>query len=164
MDVQPAPLSSAGPMSPTDLNFTTSPASLTPQNEVSRLQVPSPKMHRSLSLRIQRAASSVKRHSTLRSRPSAQATDAPTMYSVDNPRCASGEVTPRSQDLSDVSVDVAGPRIGGTPEPQAEDVPMAGETWVYADNWVKTIRVLVVLVNKTFLTFIRRHNPPSTKT
>ncbi|KAH8984796.1 alpha/beta-hydrolase [Lactarius hatsudake] len=131
--MQPALLSSPGLLSPTDHHFITSPASLTPQNEVSRLQVPSPKAHRSLSTRIQRAATGVKRRSSLWSRPSAQATGRSTTDSVEN-RVSSGQVTPIS-DLSDVSVDVAGPRIGGNNEPQVEDVPRPGEAWVYADNW-----------------------------
>ncbi|KAI9452279.1 hypothetical protein BJY52DRAFT_940839 [Lactarius psammicola] len=137
-DMQSASPSSAESMSPTGHNFATSPTSLTPQSELQRLQVPSPKVHRSLSLRIQRAASGVKRHSSLWSRPSAQATGRPTTYSVDNPRSPSGQVTPRSQYPSDISVDVAGPRTGGSHEPHAEDVPMAGEAWVYADDWAQS--------------------------
>ncbi|KAH8985532.1 lipase/ esterase [Lactarius akahatsu] len=134
-NMQPALPSSPGLLSPMDHHFITSPASLTPQNEVSRLQVPSPKVHRSLSTRIQHAATGVKRRSSLWSRPSAQATGGSTMYSVEN-RVSSGQVTPIS-DLSDVSVDVAGPRIGGNNEPQVDDVPRPGEAWVYAGNWVK---------------------------
>jgi hypothetical protein len=75
-DAQPAPLT------PADLNFSTSPAPLTPVNETPTLQVPSPRMHRSLSLRVQRAASSVKRRSSLWSRPSAQGNGEPAMNSV----------------------------------------------------------------------------------
>ncbi|KAH9167117.1 alpha/beta-hydrolase [Lactarius sanguifluus] len=135
-NLQPALLTSPGLLSPTDHHFITSPASLTPQNEVLRLQVPSPKVHRSLSTRIQRAATGVKRRSSLWSRPSAQATGGSTTNSVEN-RVSSGQVTPMS-DLSDVSVDVAGPRIGGNNEPQAEDVPRPGEAWVYAGNWAQS--------------------------
>ncbi|KAI9441922.1 hypothetical protein H4582DRAFT_1811008 [Lactarius indigo] len=135
-NMQPAPLSSPGLLSPTDHHFITSPASLTPpQDEVPRLQVPSPKVHRSLSTRIQRAATGAKRRSSLWSRPSAQATSGSTTYSVDN-RVSSGQITPISQ--SDVSDDVAGPRIGGPPEPPAEDLPRAGEAWVYAGNWAQS--------------------------
>ncbi|KAH9020637.1 alpha/beta-hydrolase [Lactarius pseudohatsudake] len=135
-NMRPALPSSPGLLSPTDHHFISSPGSLTPQNEVSSLQVPSPKVHRSLSTRIQRAATGVKRRSSLWSRPSAEATGGSTMYSVEN-RVSSGQVTPIS-DLSDVSVDVAGPRIGGNNEPQAEDVPRPGEAWVYAGNWAQS--------------------------
>ena len=133
-DAQPAPLS------PAELDFTASPTPLTPQNEIPTLQVPSPRMHKSLSLRVQRAASSVKRRSSLWSRPSAQENGEPTINSGNNSHCTSGQVTPRSQDPSDTSVDVAGPRVGGGSEPHAEDVPRAGEAWVYASDWVKPIR------------------------
>jgi hypothetical protein len=88
-------------------------------------------MHRSLSLRVQRAASSVKRRSSLWSRSSGQGNGEPaTNFNTHRP---SGQVTPGSE------VDVAGQRIGGIPEPRAEDVPRAGEAWVYADDWVGTI-------------------------
>lgn len=116
-EMQLAPLSPTGLMPPAGHNFNISPTSPTPENEIPKLQVPSPKAHRSLSLRVQRAASSVKRRGSLWSRPS---------------------VTPRSQYPSDISVDVAGPRAGGDPEPHAEDVPMAGEAWVYASDWAKS--------------------------
>jgi hypothetical protein len=135
-DVQPVPLTPAG------INFSASPISLTPLNETPTLQVPSPRLHRSLSLRVQRAASSVKRRSSLWSRPSAQGNSEPAMNSGKISRCNSGQVTPRSQDPSDLSVDVAGPRIGGSSEPQAEDIPRAGEVWVYANDWVKRIRFI----------------------
>jgi hypothetical protein len=133
-DAQPVPLTPAG------VNFSTSPIPLTPPNETPTLQVPSPRVHRSLSLRVQRAASSVKRRSSLWSRPSAQGNSEPAMNSGNISRCTSGQVTPISQDPSDISVDVAGPRIGGSSEPQAEDVPRAGEAWVYVNDWVKPIR------------------------
>ena len=134
-DARPAPITPAG------VNFSTSPTPPTPLNETPTLQVPSPspRVHRSLSLRVQRAASSVKRRSSLWSRPSAQGSSEPAMNSGNIPRCTSGQVTPTSQDASDISVDVAGPRIGGSSEPQAEDVPRAGEAWVYANDWVKTV-------------------------
>ena len=150
------------PLSPMDPNFSTSPMSLTPQNEM--LQVPPPRTHRSLSLRIQHAASTVKRRSSLWSRPSAQGTNEATAYSGSD-SCPSGQVTPRTQGPSDTSVDVAGPRKGGGSEPHADDVPMAGEAWVYAGNWV---RVLVTLTNIPFFfaynAYFPRPNPPSTKT
>jgi hypothetical protein len=129
-DAQPAPLT------PVDLKFTTSPVTLTPLTEIPTLQVPSSRVHRSLSLRVQHAASSIKRHSSLWSRPSAQVNSEPAMDSG----ATSGQVTPGLQDPSDISVDVAGPRFGGNSEPHTEDVPRAGEAWVYANDWVKTIR------------------------
>jgi hypothetical protein len=146
-DAQLAPLA--------DLNFSTSPAPLSPVNEISTLQVPSPRTHRSLTLRVQRAASSVKRRSSLWSRPSAQGNGEPTMNSV------SEQVTPRSQDASDISIDVAGLRIGGNSESHVEDVPRAGESCVYASDWVNKNDSLQPVF---FLHTPRRPNPPSTKT
>ena len=135
-----------------DLNFTTSPESVTPLNGIPTLQVPS-RVHRSLSLQVQRAASSLKRHTSLWSRPSAQEDSEPAM----NSGTTSRQATPRPQDPSDDSVDVAGPRIGGIFEPQAEDVPRAGEAWVYADDWVKIIRhTSERLISRTFAGQIRR--------
>ncbi|KAF8267914.1 hypothetical protein EI94DRAFT_1728993 [Lactarius quietus] len=128
------------PSTPADPNFSTFPAPLTPQNENPTLQVPPPRMHRSLSLKVQHAASSIKRRSSLWSRPSAQGNSEPARISGDNSRLTSGQVTPRSQDPSDISIDVAGPRIGGSSEPHADDVPRPGEAWVYAGEWVKPIR------------------------
>jgi hypothetical protein len=87
-DAQPAPLT------PVDLKFSTSPASITPQNEIPTLQVPSLTAHRLLSLWVQRAASSVKRHNSLWSRPPAQGDSEPAM----NSGITSGRVTPRLQD------------------------------------------------------------------
>ena len=148
-------------LSPMDPNFSTSPKSLTPQNEM--LQVPSPRVHRSLSLRIQRAASTVKRRSSVWSRPSEQGTAEPTMNSGNNSRCPSGRVTPISQDPSETSADVAGSRTGaGSSEPHADDVPMAGEAWVYASDWVRVLR----LASKLFSlhNFFERPNPSFTKT
>ena len=133
-DAQPAVLT------PVDLKFSTSPESLTPLNEIPTLQVPSSRLHRSLSLQVQRAASSVKRHTSLWSRPSAQGNSEPAV----NSGTTSGQATPRPQDPSDISIDVAGPRIGGISEPQTEDVPRAGEAWVYANDWVRPIRYTTI--------------------
>ncbi|KAF8261460.1 hypothetical protein EI94DRAFT_1745923 [Lactarius quietus] len=119
------------PQSSTDHNSSTSPI---PPNESSRHQVLSPN-HTS---RIQRAASCVKRRRWW-SRPSAQGTGNPTMYSGSNAGNTSGRVTPRSQDhLSDTSADLAGSRTGGNSEPHPEDVPKAGEASVYAGDWAKS--------------------------
>ncbi len=142
-DMQPAPPCATGLTSHTDpaLFNTTSPRSLTPQDDTPRPQAPRPKVHRSFSLRIQRVASNVKRRGSLWSRPSAQGTGEPTMlHPGDHSQCTSGNITPRSQDQSDTSIDVAGPRLGGASEPRAEDVPRAGEEWVYAGNWVRRKR------------------------
>ncbi|KAF8260354.1 hypothetical protein EI94DRAFT_1829826 [Lactarius quietus] len=107
------------PLIPGDMKFSTSPAPLAPQDEIPTLQVPSPRVHRSISSRVQSAASGIKRRSSLWSRPSAQGNGEPALN-------------------SDISVDVAGPRIGGSSEPQAEDVPRVGEAWVYAGDWAKS--------------------------
>ena len=118
-----------------DLNFSTSPAPLSPENEISTLQAPSPRARRSLTLRVQHVASSIKRRSSLWSRPSVQGNGEPTVNSV------SEQVRPRLQDASDVSIDVAGPRIGGNSESHVEDVPRAGESLVYAGDWVNRKRI-----------------------
>ena len=141
---------------PAVLNFSTSPAPLSPENENLTLQAPSPRARRSLTLRVQHAASSVKRRSSLWSRPSVQGNSEPTVNFV------SEQARPRLQDASDVSIDVAGPRIGGNSESHVEDVPRAGESLVYAGDWVNRKRIRCT----SFFTYIRapRPNPPTTET
>ena len=119
--MQREPLSSADhSISPTPPNEASEPQDLAP-TQISR---------------IQRAASSVKRRSWW-SRPSAQATGEPSGNEVDH---TSGHVTPRSQDPSETSADLTGPRTDGNSEPLPEGVPKAGEALVYAGDWVITIR------------------------
>ncbi|KAI0253632.1 hypothetical protein BJV78DRAFT_1152772 [Lactifluus subvellereus] len=102
-----------------DYAFSTSPVSLTPCSEVPKLQVPHPKPRRSLTSGISRAASNLRRRGSMRSRPLVQNAGRLAATVGDISASTSGHVTPRSQDLSDESVDDAGPIVGRTSEPHA---------------------------------------------
>lgn len=119
-----------------DYAFTASPTSLTPHSEIQRVQPPNSQRRMSFTSGISRAASTIKRRGSLWSSSPKQQTSGLVSTQGDNSASASGYVTPKSPNVSDESVDVAGPRIGGQSESHLSGVSMAGEAKVYTLNWV----------------------------
>jgi hypothetical protein len=130
----PTPVSIPSGATPiTDSGFIASPLQISPPSEVQSLQPPHPKPQRSLTSGLSRAVSHLKR------RGSSAAMPKPT-GSVATPGETSastlGHVTPKSQNQSDESVNVAGQRIDGRSGNNPGGVSKAGEPKVYAYNWV----------------------------
>lgn len=128
--------------STTDRGITASPVALTPHGEMQTPQTSSrPNLRRSLTSGISRAASNIKRRSSLLSplpvrKNSGLAVVAPN----DTSPSTSGYVTPQGENLSQESFDAVGPGIGGRSNDQASAsrISMAGEANIYARNWVNT--------------------------
>jgi hypothetical protein len=124
----------------TNHGFSTSPVPLTPPDEIQSPQVSSrPSLRRSLTSGISRAASNIKRRSSLLAPPPVRKINGPRVVTPnDSSPSTSGYVTPQGQDLSVESLDTASPGIGEYPEDRSSEarVSMAGEAMVYARNWV----------------------------
>jgi hypothetical protein len=123
---------------PTTADYTpgTSHTSLPPYKETEKLQTPLPKSRRSLTLGISRAASNLRRSSSLRPGPLVREAGGLAATIGDTSASTSEQVTPRSQDLYDELVGDVGARVTGTSETYTSEIPMAGEAKVYEGNWV----------------------------
>lgn len=125
--------------STTDHGISTSPEPLTPHGDLQSPRASSrPSIRRSLTSGISRAASSVKRRSSLLSPlPVRKSSGLAVVTPNDTSPSTSGYVTPHGENLSEESFDVVSPVIGDGRAPAAR-VSMAGEANVYARNWVNT--------------------------
>jgi hypothetical protein len=130
--------------STTDHGISASPVPLTPHGEIPSPQASSrPNLRRSLTSGISRAASSIKRRSSLLSPLPVRKTNGLAVVTPnDTSPSTSGYVTPQGENLSEVSFDAVGPGIGERSDDQANAarISMAGEANVYARNWVNTPR------------------------
>ncbi|KAF8491456.1 lipase/ esterase [Russula emetica] len=125
--------------STTDHGISASPVSLTPHGEIQSPGASSrPNLRRSLTSGISRAASNIKRRSSLLSPlPVRKTRGLAVLTPNDTSPSTSGYVTPQGENLSEESFDAVGPGIGRRSDDQASAVrtSMAGEANVYARNW-----------------------------
>jgi hypothetical protein len=92
-----------------------------------------PNLYRSLTTGISRAASNIKRRSSLVANPPMWKTSGQAVMTAnDSSPSTSGFVTPQGQNLSEESLDASGAGTGGSSEDRAH----AGEAKVYELNWV----------------------------
>ena len=131
----------------TDHGISASPEPLTPYGEIqSPLASSRPNLRRSLTSGISRAASNIKRRSSLLSPPPMRRTRGLAVVTTkDTSPSTSGYVTPQGENLSEESVDAVGPgpRIGSDDQASAARMSMAGEGSVYARNWVNTSSLIL---------------------
>lgn len=122
-----------------DHGFSSSPVRLTPLSEMQSPQVLSrPNLYRSFTSGISRAASNIKRRSSLVAPSPMQKTSGLAVVTPNDTPSTSGYVTPQCQNPSAESLDAVNPGIGGPSKGQASNarVSMAGEAKVYTNNWV----------------------------
>lgn len=128
--------------STTDHGISASPVPFTPHDEMQSPQASSgPNLRRSLTSGISRAASNIKRRSSLLSPLPVRKTGGLAVVTPnDTSPSASGYVTPQGENLSEESFDAVGPGIGRRSDDQASAtrISVAGEANVYARNWVNT--------------------------
>lgn len=123
--------------STTDPGISASPVPLTPHGEMQSPQASSrPNLRRSLTSGISRAASNIKRRSSLLS-PVRKAGRLEVVTSNDTSSSTSGYVTPQGENFSEESFDAIDPGIAGRSDDQASvaQISVAGEANVYARNW-----------------------------
>ena len=129
--------------STTNHDISASPVPLTPHGEMQTPQASSrPNLRRSLTSGITRAASNIKRRSSLLSPHPVRKTGGRAVATPnDTSPSTSGHVTPQGENLSESSFDAVGPGpgIGGRSDDQAS----AGEANVYARNWVNTLSLIL---------------------
>lgn len=94
-----------------------------------------PNLYRSLTSGISRAASNIKRRSSLAPPPTVRKTSGQALTLNDSSPSTSGYVTPQDQNVSVESLDASSPGMSGGSEDQASEV-RAGEAKVYECNWV----------------------------
>ena len=125
-----------------------SPVPLTPHGEMQSPQTSSrPNLRRSLTSGLSRAASNIKRRSSLLSRPSVRKTGGLAVVTPnDTSPSTSGHVTPQGENLSEESFDAVGPGMGGRSDDQASaaQISVAGEANVYARTWVNTSSLILL--------------------
>jgi hypothetical protein len=128
--------------STTDHGFSASPVPLTPPGEMQSPQASSrANLRRSLTSGFSRAASNIKRRSSLLSPLPVRKTGGLAVVTPnDTSPSTSGYVTPQGENLSEESFDAVGPGIGRRSDDQASaaQASVAGEANVYARNWVNT--------------------------
>jgi hypothetical protein len=133
-------LTPSGATPATDHGFSASPISLTPPGEIQSPQVLSrPSLRRSLTSGISRAASNIKRRSSLLAPPTVRKTAGLGVVTPnDSSPSTSGYATPQGRNPSVELLNTGSPGIGGLSEDNASGarVSMAGEAKVYAPNWV----------------------------
>jgi hypothetical protein len=125
-----------------DHGISASPVSLTPYGEMQSPQASSrPNLRRSLTSEISRAASNIKRRSSLLSPLPVRKTGRLEVVTANETSpSTSGYVTPQGENVSEESFDATVPGIGGRSDDQASAarISVAGEANVYARNWVNT--------------------------
>jgi hypothetical protein len=139
--------------STTDHGMSASPVPLTPHGEVQSPRASSrPSLRRSLTSGISRAASNIKRRSSLLSPLPVRKTGGLSVVAPnDISPSTSGYVTSQGENLSESSFDAVGPGIGGRSDDQASAarIPVAGEADVYARNWVKISSLILLFHTDT---------------
>jgi hypothetical protein len=137
--------------STTDHGISTSPEPLTPHGDIQSPRASSrPSLRRSLTSGISRAASNIKRRSSLLSPlPVRKTSGLAVVTPNDTSPSTSGYVTPHGENLSEESFDVVSPGIGGRPDDQARAarISMAGEANVYEHNWVNTSSLIPLILS-----------------
>jgi hypothetical protein len=134
-------------------HVTKPPPVLRPHGEIQSSQASSrPNLYRSLTSGISRAASNIKRRSSLVPPPTVRKTSGQAVTWNDSSPSTSGYVTPQDQNLSVESLDASSPGVIGGSEGQTSEV-RAGEAKVYERNWVS-------ILNLSLLYTETPHRPP----
>jgi hypothetical protein len=107
-----------------------------------------PNLYRSLTSGISRAASNIKRRSSLAPPPTVRTTSGQALTLNDSSPSTSGYVTPQDQNVSVESLDASSPGISGGSEDQASEV-RAGEAKVYECNWVNILSLNLLYTETT---------------
>lgn len=129
-----------------DHDISASPVLLTPHDEIQSPQASlRPNLRRSLTSKISRTASSIKRRSSLLSPLLVGRTSGLAVATPDNTSpSTSGYVTPQGENSSETSFDAVGTGIGrSNDQASAARISMAGEANVYALNWVNTSSLML---------------------
>lgn len=135
--------------SSTDHGISASPVPVTPHGEIPGPSVSSrANLRRSLTSGISRAASKIKRRSSLLSPlPVRKTSGLAVVTPNDTSPSTSDFVTPQGEHLSEESFDAVGPGIGGSDDPAR--ISMAGEANIYARNWVNTPNLFFFFYTET---------------
>ena len=137
--------------STTDHGISVSPEPLTPHGEIQSPRASSrPNLRRSITSGISRAASNIKRRSSLLSPLPARKTSGLAVVTPNETSpSTSGYVTPQGENLSEESFDVVSPGVGRRSDDQASAarISMAGEANVYARNWVNTSSLILSILS-----------------
>ena len=118
-------------------HVTEPPQVLRPHGEIQSSQRPN--LYRSLTSGFSRAASNIKRRSSLAPPPTVRKTSGQAVTWNDSSPSTSGYVTPQDQNLSVESLDASSPGVIGRSEDQTSEV-RAGEAKVYECNWVNILK------------------------
>ena len=139
-------LTPSGANSTMDHGISASPVPLTPHGEMQSPQASSrPNLRRSLTSGISRAASNIKRRSSLLSPLPMRTTGGlAVVIPNDTSPSTSGYGTQQGEKLSESLFDAVGPGIGERSDGQAcgARISVAGEANVYTRNWVNTSSLL----------------------